>query len=71
MQTKVKSHSRSTKGKKNSKVKSHARKTKIGKVMHEWKQGSLHSGSKHGKIVSNKKQAIAIAISEAKHPYKK
>jgi ribosomal protein L21E len=38
---------------------------KIGKVMREFKSGKLHSG-KTGKIVKNPKQAIAIALSEAK-----
>ena len=37
---------------------------KVDKVMHEFKQGDLHSG-KSGKIVKNPKQAIAIALSEA------
>ena len=39
---------------------------KVGKVMHEFKAGKLHSGSKKGPPVTSKKQAIAIAISEAK-----
>lgn len=38
---------------------------KIGKVMGEYKEGTLHSG-KGGKVVKNPKQAIAIALSEAK-----
>jgi hypothetical protein len=37
---------------------------KVEKVMHEWKEGELHSGSKHGPKVKNRKQAIAIALSE-------
>jgi hypothetical protein len=37
---------------------------KIGKVMGEYKEGTLHSG-KSGKVVKNPRQAIAIAISEA------
>ena len=37
---------------------------KIAKVMHEFKEGKLHSG-KSDKIVTNPKQAIAIALSEA------
>ena len=37
---------------------------KIGKVMHEYKTGTLHSG-KGGKVVTNPKQAIAISMSEA------
>lgn len=45
---------------------------KIGKVMGEFKSGTLHSG-KGGKVVKNPRQAIAIAISEAtkKARYKK
>lgn len=39
---------------------------KIHKVMHEFKHGTLHSGSKHGPEVKSRKQAVAIAISEAK-----
>lgn len=41
-------------------------KTKVEKVMHEFKTGALHSGSKKGPVVKNRKQAIAIALSEAK-----
>jgi len=37
---------------------------KVGKVMGEYKEGTLHSG-KGGKVVKNPKQAIAIAIGEA------
>lgn len=33
--------------------------------MHKFKKGELHSGSKHGKKVKKRKQAIAIALSEA------
>jgi hypothetical protein len=33
-------------------------------VMHEFKHGDLHSGSKKGPVVKNRKQAIAIALSE-------
>ena len=46
---------------------------KTGKVMHEYKAGELHSGSKSGPVVTNRKQAIAIAMSEsgmAKKPKK-
>lgn len=38
---------------------------KMGKVMHEFKVGSLHSGSKKGPKVTSRDQAIAIAMSEA------
>ena len=40
-------------------------KAKVKKVMHEAKAGKLHSGSKKGPIVTNPKQKIAIALSEA------
>ncbi len=39
---------------------------KVPKVMSEWKQGTLHSGSKQGPVVTNPKQAVAIALSEAR-----
>ena len=35
-------------------------------TMHEFKEGTLHSGSKTGPIVKSRKQAIAIALSEKK-----
>lgn len=38
---------------------------KVAKVMHEWGEGKLHSGSKHGPEVKNQKQAVAIAMHEA------
>ena len=34
------------------------------KVMHKWKAGTLHSGSKKGPRVKSQKQAIAIMLSE-------
>jgi len=37
---------------------------KVGKVMGEFKEGTLHSG-KGGKVVKSKDQAIAIALSSA------
>jgi hypothetical protein len=40
-------------------------KSKVKKVMHEMKEGKLHSGSKKGPVVTNPKQGIAIALSEA------
>ena len=39
---------------------------KINKVMGEFKRGELHSGSKKGPEVTNPKQAVAIAMSEAR-----
>jgi len=33
-------------------------KNKVHKVMHEFKEGKLHSGSKHGPVVTNRKQVI-------------
>lgn len=39
---------------------------KMAKVMGEYASGGLHSGSKAGPQVKNRKQAIAIAISETK-----
>lgn len=39
---------------------------KISKVMGEFKRGDLHSGSKKGPEVTSKKQATAIALSEAR-----
>lgn len=47
---------------------------KIGKVMHEYKAGTLNTGSKTGPVVKSRKQAIAIAMSQAgmtKKPAKK
>lgn len=38
---------------------------KIGKVMGEYKAGTLNTGSKHGPIVKSRKQAVAIALSQA------
>lgn len=40
------------------------KKDKVGTVMKEYKEGTLHSG-KGGPVVKSKKQAIAIAMSEA------
>lgn len=41
-------------------------KSKMKKVMHEFSEGKLHSGSKKGAIVSDPKQAVAIGLSEAR-----
>lgn len=39
-------------------------KKKVAKVMREFKAGTLHSG-KGGKVVRSRRQAVAIAMSEA------
>lgn len=44
---------------------------KIPKVMSEFKSGELHSGSKSGPVVKSRKQAVAIALSEARAAGKK
>lgn len=46
-------------------------KAKVAKVMREFKEGELHTGSKKGPIVTKPKQALAIALSEAKIKRKK
>lgn len=38
---------------------------KIRTIMHEFKVGKLHSGSKKGPVVKSRKQAVAIALSQA------
>lgn len=38
---------------------------KMGKVMHEFSEGKLHSGSKKGPVVKKRDQAIAIGMSES------
>lgn len=43
---------------------------KAGKIMHEYKAGTLHSG-KGGPVVKSRQQAIAIAMSEANKAKKK
>lgn len=51
-------------------MKKTAKQKKVSKVMREFKSGTLHSGKK-GPVVKSKKQAIAIALSEAKMAKKK
>ena len=51
-------------------MKKAAKVKKVAKVMKEFKSGTLHSGKK-GPVVKSKKQATAIALSEAKMAKKK
>jgi len=39
---------------------------KIRKTMGEFGKGELHSGSKKGPLVKSRKQAVAIALSQAR-----
>lgn len=48
------------------KKKKSVEKGKMEKVMHEYKEHELHSGSKKGPKVKSRKQAIAIGLSEAR-----
>lgn len=41
-------------------------KRKMKKVMNEFEEGKLHSGSKLGPLVTNPKQAVAIGYSESR-----
>ncbi len=41
-----------------------AKKDKMEKIMHEFKEGKLHSGSKTGPKVKSRKQAIAIGLNQ-------
>jgi len=41
-------------------------KLKVERTMREFKQGELHSGSKTGPRVKSRKQAIAIALEQAR-----
>jgi hypothetical protein len=48
----------------------HKKGGKVAKVMHEFGEGKLHSGSKEGPKVTNPKQAVAIALSEQRQAKK-
>ena len=41
------------------------RSNKVAETMHEFKHGTLHSGSKKGPKVKSRKQAVAIALKQA------
>lgn len=45
---------------------SKAGEAKIAKTMKEWGAGALHSGSKKGPVVKDQRQAVAIALSQAR-----
>lgn len=47
-------------------MKKKAKEVKVKKIMHEFGAQELHSGSKSGPLVKDRKQAIAIAMSEAR-----
>jgi hypothetical protein len=42
------------------------RDAKIAQTLHEFKAGTLHSGSKQGPKVTKRPQALAIALSQAR-----
>jgi hypothetical protein len=42
-----------------------AKQKRVKDELHKSKEGTLHSGSKKGPMVTDRKQAIAIALSEA------
>lgn len=46
-------------------------KAKVAKVMREFSKKELHSSSKKGPLVTNRRQAIAIAMNEARLSKKK
>jgi hypothetical protein len=48
-----------------SNVSKKAKKNRVKDELHKFKEGTLHSGSRKGPKVTDRKQAIAIALSEA------
>lgn len=68
LKTKKSAHSKAKKKdpKPKRSIRSKKGKDKVEKVMREYKEGTLHSGSKKGPVVKSRGQAIAIALSEAR-----
>jgi Family of unknown function (DUF6496) len=52
------------------KVRSQKGRDKIRKVMGEFKRGKLRSGSKQGPRITSRRQALAVALSEARRSEK-
>jgi uncharacterized protein DUF6496 len=48
-----------------------ARANRVHEEMHKFKEGELHSGSAAGPVVTSRKQAVAIALSESGQSRKK
>lgn len=46
-------------------------KPKVAKVMSEYRAGKLRSGSKKGPVVTSRKQAVAIGLSEQRKASRK
>ena len=44
--------------------------SKVEKVMREFKHSELHSGNRHGPVVTSRKQAIAIGMHEQREANK-
>ena len=42
-----------------------AKRSRMKTEMHKFKHGDLHSGSKNGRVVKSRAQAIAIGLSES------
>ncbi len=51
-------------------MKNSSKEKKVAEVMHQFKENHLHSG-KSKTLVTNRKQAIAISLSEAEELYNK
>lgn len=51
-------------------MKNSSKEKKVAEVLHQFKENQLHSG-KSKTLVTNRKQAIAISLSEAEELYNK